>query len=96
MHNAEFGCQPTSTERIATKEVILAASAIYRQKLLMLSGIGEAKTLLSMEIDVVEKLPGVGENLQDHALVSGVVFKCTCLTHTTLDGEQGTDWRRLS
>src|SRR6202008_1609178 len=44
-------------------------------KLLMLSGVGEAKTLRSLGIDVVENLPGVGENLQDHVLVSGVVFK---------------------
>ena len=48
--------------------------AINSPKLLMLSGIGEAKTLRSFGIDVVENLPGVGENLQDHVLVSGVVF----------------------
>jgi choline dehydrogenase len=59
----------------ADKEVILAAGSINSPKLLMLSGVGEAKALRSLEIDVVENLPGVGENLQDHALVSGVVFK---------------------
>jgi choline dehydrogenase len=59
----------------ADKEVILAAGAINSPKLLMLSGVGEAKTLRSFGIDVVEDLPGVGENLQDHVLVSGVVFK---------------------
>jgi len=59
----------------ADKEVILAAGAINSPKLLMLSGVGEAKTLRSFGIDVVENLPGVGENLQDHVLVSGVVFK---------------------
>jgi len=58
----------------ADKEVILAAGTINSPKLLMLSGIGEAKTLRSFGIDVVEDLPGVGENLQDHVLVSGVVF----------------------
>jgi choline dehydrogenase len=41
----------------------------------MLSGVGEATTLRSLGVDVVENLPGVGENLQDHVLVSGVVFK---------------------
>ena len=41
----------------------------------MLSGVGEAKALRSLGIDVVENLPGVGGNLQDHVLVSGVVFK---------------------
>src|ERR1700688_2789840 len=59
----------------ADKEVILAAGAINSPKLLMLSGVGEAKALRSLGVDVVENLPGVGENLQDHVLVSGVVFK---------------------
>src|SRR6476660_5319337 len=59
----------------ADKEVILAAGTINSPKLLMLSGVGEAKALRSLRIDVVENLPGVGENLQDHVLVSGVVFK---------------------
>ena len=60
---------------VAEKEVILAAGAINSPKLLMLSGVGEAKALRSFGIDVVQNLPGVGENLQDHVLVSGVVFK---------------------
>jgi len=59
----------------ADKEVILAAGAIHSPKLLMLSGVGEETTLRSLGIDVVENLPGVGENLQDHVLLSGVVFK---------------------
>src|SRR6476469_2251464 len=59
----------------ADKEVILAAGTINSPKLLMLSGIGDVKALRSFGIDVVENLPGVGENLQDHVLVSGVVFK---------------------
>ncbi len=60
---------------VADNEVILAAGTINSPKLLMLSGVGEAKALMSFGIDVVENLPGVGENLQDHVLVSGVVFK---------------------
>src|ERR1700694_3365522 len=52
-----------------------AAGAINSPKLLMLSGVGEAKALRSLGIDVVQNLPGVGENLQDHVLLSGVVFK---------------------
>jgi choline dehydrogenase len=59
----------------ADKEVILAAGAINSPKILMLSGVGEAKALRNLGIDVVENLPGVGENLQDHVLLSGVVFK---------------------
>src|ERR1700682_1324299 len=56
------------------KEVLLAAGSINSPKLLMLSGIGEAKALGRLGIDVVENLPGVGDNLQDHVLASGVVF----------------------
>jgi choline dehydrogenase len=59
----------------ADKEVVLAAGAIHSPKLLMLSGVGEETPLRSLGIDVVENLPGVGENLQDHVLLSGVVFK---------------------
>ncbi|HXJ39070.1 MAG TPA: FAD-dependent oxidoreductase [Bryobacteraceae bacterium] len=64
-----------ATDISAEKEVILAAGAINSPKLLMLSGVGEARALRSLGIDVVENLPGIGENLQDHVLVSGVVFR---------------------
>jgi choline dehydrogenase len=65
----------TVTDITADREVILAAGAINSPKLLMLSGVGDAQTLRRLRIDIVEHLPGVGENLQDHVLVSGVVFK---------------------
>ena len=60
---------------IAGKEVILTAGAINSPKLLMLSGIGDAKALRNLGIQVVKNLPGVGQNLQDHVIVSGVVFR---------------------
>jgi choline dehydrogenase len=63
------------TDIAAEKEVILTAGSINSPKLLMLSGVGEANALRSLGIDVVANLPGVGGNLQDHVLVSGVVFK---------------------
>jgi choline dehydrogenase len=65
----------TETDITAEKEVILTAGSVNSPKLLMRSGVGEAKALRGLGIDVVENLPGVGENLQDHVLVSGVVFK---------------------
>jgi len=43
--------------------VILAADAINSPKLLMLSGVGEAKALRSLGTNVVENLPGIRENL---------------------------------
>ncbi len=54
---------------LATREVIIAAGAIGSPKLLMLSGIGPADHLASLDIPVLEDLPGVGQNLQDHMAV---------------------------
>jgi|HubBroStandDraft_5_1064220.scaffolds.fasta_scaffold21461_2 choline dehydrogenase len=59
----------------ATREVILAAGTIHSAQLLMLSGIGNAGELKKMGISPVANLRGVGQNLHDHVLVSGVVYK---------------------
>jgi choline dehydrogenase len=63
------------TDIVADREVILTAGAVQSAKLLMLSGVGDAAALRPLGINVVENLPGVGQNLQDHILVSGVIFK---------------------
>jgi choline dehydrogenase len=59
----------------ATREVILAAGAIHSAKLLQLSGVGDASQLSKLGIKPVAHLRGVGQNLQDHVLVSGVIYK---------------------
>jgi choline dehydrogenase len=59
----------------ADREVILAAGSIGSPKLLMLSGIGDANALRRLGIEIVENLPVVDEDLQDHVLLSGVAFK---------------------
>jgi choline dehydrogenase len=59
----------------ARKEVISCAGTIHGAKLLMLSGIGNADELKQFGITAVANLRGVGQNLQDHVLVSGVVYK---------------------
>ncbi len=59
----------------ATREVILSAGTIHSPKLLMLSGVGDAAQLQKLGIKPVANLRGVGQNLQDHVLVSGVVYQ---------------------
>ena len=51
---------------IEADEVILCGGAINSPQLLQLSGVGNARELEALGIDVVHDLPGVGENLQDH------------------------------
>ncbi len=51
-------------------EIILSAGALITPKLLMLSGLGPADHLRSHGINVVEDIPGVGQNLIDHPDVS--------------------------
>ncbi|KAJ0338057.1 hypothetical protein COL922a_006070 [Colletotrichum nupharicola] len=51
----------------ATKEVLLAAGGVHTPQLLQLSGIGNKKFLEGLGIEVVQDLPGVGENFQDQA-----------------------------
>jgi 4-pyridoxate dehydrogenase len=53
----------------ARREVILSAGVINSPQLLMLSGIGAAAALERHGIAVKAALPGVGQNLQDHASV---------------------------
>jgi len=50
----------------ARKEVILSAGAVASPQLLQLSGIGDGNLLQQHGIPVIQHLPGVGENLQDH------------------------------
>ncbi|QXZ08506.1 GMC family oxidoreductase N-terminal domain-containing protein [Comamonas sp. Y33R10-2] len=53
----------------ARQEIVLCAGALQSPQLLMLSGIGPAAHLREMGIEVKVDLPGVGANLQDHAIV---------------------------
>jgi len=51
-------------------EIILCAGGIATPQLLLLSGVGPARHLSDMGIPVVKDLPGVGQNLRDHPLVT--------------------------
>jgi choline dehydrogenase len=57
-------------EADADSEVIVCAGAIGSPALLLRSGIGPAIYLTSLGISVMADLPGVGENLQDHPVVT--------------------------
>jgi choline dehydrogenase len=59
----------------ARREVILSGGAINSPQVLMLSGIGNADALKALGIPIVQHLPGVGENLQDH-IEAYVQFSC--------------------
>jgi choline dehydrogenase len=47
-------------------EVVLSLGAMHTPKVLMLSGIGDQGELQRMGLPVVQHLPGVGQNFQDH------------------------------
>lgn len=73
-------------------EVILCSGAINTPQLLMLSGVGDADELKKLDIPVVQHLPGVGQNLQDH-LELYIQQKCT--QPITLYREQRQPWKTL-
>ncbi|RUR70360.1 choline dehydrogenase [Variovorax guangxiensis] len=57
-------------------EVLLSAGSLQSPQLLQLSGIGPRALLDRFGIPVVQELPGVGENLQDHLQIR-LGYECT-------------------
>lgn len=70
----EFYRQGKFYTTYAKREVIIAAGAINSPQLLMLSGIGPADHVSSFGIPVRADLSGVGQNIQDHIAVGGLLF----------------------
>ncbi len=64
------GVRLVSGEGIQGAQVVLAAGAYASPLLLARSGVGPARQLGELGIDVVADLPGVGENLVDHPIVA--------------------------
>lgn len=58
------------TFTVEGSEIILCAGGIASPQLLLLSGVGPAAHLSEFGIPVVKDLPGVGQNLRDHPLVT--------------------------
>jgi choline dehydrogenase len=56
----------------ATREVILSAGSIGSPQILQLSGLGPAALLQQHAVPVVQDMPGVGANLQDHLQIRSV------------------------
>ncbi|XP_018571566.1 glucose dehydrogenase [FAD, quinone]-like [Anoplophora glabripennis] len=71
----------------ARKEVIVSSGALSSPKILMLSGVGPARHLNDLGIEVIQDLP-VGRNLHDHTTVDGPVIGLSNLTSTLVSDEQ--------
>jgi choline dehydrogenase len=63
------------TERFhCSREVVLSAGAIQSPHILMVSGIGGEEMLKPFGIPLLQQLPGVGQNLQDHVWTGASVY----------------------
>ena len=62
----EFSKSQGRSEKVYAGEIICCGGAINSPQLLQLSGIGNAAELKKLGIEVMQDLPGVGENMQDH------------------------------
>jgi len=71
----EFVCNDQLHRVGAGHEVVLSLGAIQTPKVLMQSGIGDEVELLRLAIPLVQHLPGVGRNFQDHFLLFGCVWE---------------------
>jgi choline dehydrogenase len=74
-------------------EVILSLGAIQTPKVLMQSGIGDQAELGRFGIPVVQNLPGVGKNFQDHTLIMGCVWEHQQSDHIPTSDEVILQWK---
>jgi len=72
----EFTYEDTVRRIGAGLEVVLSLGAINTPKVLMQSGVGDQAELHRFGIPLVEHLPGVGQNLQDHVALLGMIWEC--------------------
>jgi choline dehydrogenase len=73
----------------AAKEVVLCAGAFETPKLMMLSGLGPADHLREHGIEVVQDMPGLGQNLHDHLLLGTAYESIVDLRPPELAAEAG-------
>ncbi len=80
----------------ASSETILAAGTFDTPRLLLLSGIGPQDDLKSLGIPALLDLPGVGRNLQDHILLTGMYFETKRSVVTPTRGSSCAIWKSRS
>lgn len=78
------------TNVLTAGEIILSAGAIGSPQILMLSGVGPAEHLQSLDIPVVADLPGAGKNLRDHPTAG---LQWPLQAEVTIDAE--THWHQV-
>jgi len=65
------GCRKNGQEySVSADKVVLSAGVYHSPQILMLSGIGPGAALKRFGIPVVHDMPGVGENYQDHPMLT--------------------------
>ena len=70
------GVETTSQMTIhARRLVVISAGALSSPQILQRSGIGDAAKLASLNINVISNLPGVGQNYQDHQLLTKAAYR---------------------
>ena len=83
-HINVMATRDSGADRGLIGEVVLCAGAIGSPQILQLSGIGPGALLQQYGIPVVQDLPGVGANLQDHLQIRSV-YKIKGPAHSTLN-----------
>ena len=85
------------TQRVGARlEVVLSLGAMHTPKVLMLSGIGDELELRRLGISVVQHLPGVGQNFQDHFAMGCVWEYQQALPPRNNAGEATCFWKSSS
>jgi choline dehydrogenase len=77
----------------AWAEVVLALGAINTPKVLMQSGIGDQSELQRLGIPLVQHLPGVGQNFQDHVAFVSCVWECQQPVEKSGNGQAILFWK---
>ncbi len=89
----EFLYEGANRRIAARSETVLSLGAINTPKVLMQSGTGDADELTAAGIEVVQHLPGVGRNFQDHVLVPCIWEYQTPLPPRNSGGEATLFWK---